>query len=61
MNRGPKFTGGREMVTPVMKGIKIGKFDPAVYSAAMFHLNKVCQGIQEDRSEILVNENAYFN
>ncbi len=49
------------MVTPVMKGIKIGKFDPAVYSAAMFHLNKVCQGIQEDRSEILVNENAYFN
>lgn len=41
---------------PVMKDIKIGKFDPAVYSAAMFHLNKICQGIQEDNSEILVNE-----
>jgi hypothetical protein len=61
LNRGPKYTGSREMIMPVMKDIKLGKFDPAIYSAAMFHLNEVCQGIQEDKSEILVNENSYFN
>lgn len=61
LNKGPKFEGSRQMVMPIMKDIKLGKFDPAVYSEAMFYLNKVCEGIREDRSDILVNENIYFN
>lgn len=61
LNKGPKFEGSRQMVMPIMKNIKLGKFDPAVYSEAMFHLNKVCKGIREDNRDILVNEDIYFN
>lgn len=61
LDRGPKFEGSRQMVMPVLKNIKLGNFDPAIYSEAMFYLNKVCKGIQEDNKDILVNENVYFN
>lgn len=61
LNKGPKFEGSRQMVMPIMKDIKLGKFDPAVYSEAMLYLNKVCKGIREDNRDILVNENTYFN
>lgn len=61
LNRGPRYIGSREMMMPVVKNIKLGGFEPAIYSEAMLYLNQVCKGIREDNKEILVNENVYFS
>ena len=40
------------MTMPVLQDIRVGKFESSIYPDAMFYINKICKGIQENDESV---------